>query len=100
MSIPLPQSLAALVASSKSLSLRFDRSYDGYDGQNGWKQRQASATQKEGKTDFLERFAKAFRENADAKELYRHVLERRSEALKPLEAHPHTSPSPLIVRIG
>jgi len=100
-SIPLPESLARLVRASKSLSLLFDRGYDGYEvDDKKWGHRKAKADQKEGKTEFLESFVKTFNENADAKELFQETLARRVAALEPLRAQPHTSTSALIVGIG
>ena len=100
MSIPLPDPLRDLVARSQSLSLRFDRGYDGYDEIKNWKHREAGATQKEGKTQFLESFVDAFNGNAPAKELHGQVMSRRAKALEPLAPVPHTSTSGLIVGIG
>ena len=99
MPIPLPESLARLIAESKSLSLFFDRGFDGYAGPK-WEYRRAKAEQKEGKTEFLENFVKLFNESADANELYRHILSRRLLALEPIIAQCHTSTSGLIVGIG
>jgi CRISPR type III-B/RAMP module RAMP protein Cmr6 len=99
MPVPLPDSLRGLVAKSQSLSLRFDRGYDGYD-EKTWGHRKASANQKEGKTQFLENFVDTFNANAEAKELYSQVIARRSRALEPLAPVPHTSTSTLIVGIG
>jgi CRISPR-associated protein Cmr6 len=102
--IPLPASLRDLVAESQSLSLRFDRGYDGYDA--AWKHRKAIGGQKEGKTEFLENFAKAFNTNVDAKKLsdqkklYDQTIARRTKALEPLVPSRYTSTSPLIVGIG
>jgi CRISPR-associated protein Cmr6 len=101
MSIPLPESLARLVRESRSLSLRFDRGYDGYDANGGvWKHRRASAHEKEGKTEFLQNFVKAFNGSVDEKELYQHTVARRIAALSPLRAQSHTATSSLIVGIG
>jgi CRISPR-associated protein Cmr6 len=102
MSIPLPDPLRDLVARSESLSLRFDRGYDGYDETKNWKHRQTGAGKqgKEGKTQFLETFVDAFKGNAQAKELYEQVLARRVKALEPLAPVQHTSTSALIVGIG
>jgi CRISPR type III-B/RAMP module RAMP protein Cmr6 len=102
MTIPLPDPLRDLVAKSESLSLRFDRGYDGYDETKNWKHRQAGAGKqgKEGKTQFLETFVEAFKGNAQAKELYEQVLARRVKALEPLAPVQHTGTSALIVGIG
>jgi CRISPR type III-B/RAMP module RAMP protein Cmr6 len=100
MPIPLPDSLRGLVAKSQSLSLRFDRGYDGYD-EKTWGHRKASAANpKDGKTQFLETFVQAFNANGEARELYGHVIARRSKALEPLVPVPHTSTSALIIGIG
>src|SRR5438477_5832638 len=98
MSIPLPGPLHDLVAKSLSLSLRFDRAYDGYDEK--WEHRRSHSGQKEGKTEFLENFAKAFNDNAEAKTLYGQMITRRARALEPLVPWSHTSTSSVIVGIG
>lgn len=100
MPIPLPDPLRDLVAKSLSLSLRFDRGYDGYDETKTWKHRQAGASQKEGRTQFLEKFVEAFNGHAPSKDLYGQVIARRAKALEPLAPVQHTSTSALIVGIG
>lgn len=97
MTIPLPPPLHDLVAKAASLSLRFDRGYDGYDAT--WKHRRATRQGgKEGKTEFLNAFARKF--NDHPKEPFDSFLDRRRKALAPMTAVEHRSTSAIIVGIG
>jgi len=97
MTIPLPPPLHDLVTKAESLSLRFDRGYDGYDPTT-WKHRRATRDRKEGKTEFLNAFVRKFNEHP--KEPFSRFLERRRKALAPLEPVERKSTAPIIVGIG
>jgi CRISPR type III-B/RAMP module RAMP protein Cmr6 len=99
MSIPLPPPLGNLVARAKSLSLRFDRGFDGYDDQKSWQIRKATREGgKDGRTEFLNQFVATFNEHP--KEPFNAFVKRRADALAPLKPVHRTSTSALIVGIG
>jgi CRISPR type III-B/RAMP module RAMP protein Cmr6 len=99
MPIPLSDALRTLVNESKSISLRFDRGYDGYDETKKWVHRAAVNDIPTGKATFLMTFVKAFNDAA-AKDCHKEMLKRRKAVLHPLKPVSHTSTSPLIVGIG
>jgi CRISPR type III-B/RAMP module RAMP protein Cmr6 len=98
MSLPLPETLNRLVATSASLSLRFERGYDGY-GER-WLHRHAQAGQKDGKTAFLEAFVGRFNGDTGEKALHGEMIARRTKALEPLPAERRTNTSPIVAGIG
>jgi CRISPR type III-B/RAMP module RAMP protein Cmr6 len=99
MTIPLPPPLSNLVARAQSLSLRFDRGYDGYEQDKAWQHHKADRDGgKEGKTTFLNHFAQTFNEHPQ--EPFNAFVKRRADALAPLKPVPRTSTSGLIVGIG
>jgi CRISPR type III-B/RAMP module RAMP protein Cmr6 len=97
---PFPDPLKGLVGGATSLSLRFDRGYDGYDGPN-WRHRIANPKEEitEGKRSFLTAFTSAFNKGESRAE-YEAFLKRRTAALQPLEPIPLSSTAAIIVGIG
>src|SRR5689334_6751398 len=98
MELPLPANQTAPMRRSQSLSLLFDRGYDGYDRANDWKHTAARGDIVEGKTAFLRAFAARFNDPNE----YRPFLTRREAALATCSARwaEATSSAPLLVGLG